>query len=95
MIKYFCNICGTGHIEDDLVALITEEIDSSVDIIEDAVCPECCNKIKEFIVSLKKENGIEGSKDYDHNMCSLNNQLQVSPDLTGQPIRVKFMEEGK
>ena len=58
MIKHFCNICGTEHIEEDLVALLTEEVVSSSDIIEETVCPECCNEVKEFIISLKEKNGI-------------------------------------
>lgn len=62
MIKHFCNICEKPNIEENLVALLTAEVDSTADIIEDAVCPKCCNKIKEFILSLKKENGIEVSK---------------------------------
>lgn len=63
MIKHFCNICGIEHIEDDLVALLKEEKDSSFDILEDTVCPECCNNIKEFIEEQKRRHNIESKID--------------------------------
>lgn len=62
MTKHFCNVCGKKYIEEGLVALLTEEVDSSFDIIEEAVCPVCCNKIKEFIASVQKENGIDNKE---------------------------------
>ena len=59
MIKHLCDMCGEEHIEEDLVALLTEEIDSCSDIIEEAVCPECCNRIREFIKTVQIEHGIK------------------------------------
>lgn len=64
MTKHFCNICGNEvDSKEDLVALLTETEDSTSDIIDDAVCPECCNNIKEFIEEQKIRHNVESKID--------------------------------
>lgn len=63
MIKHFCDMCGEHYGDEDdledLVTLATGWDDAFDEVILEEVCPVCCNKIKEFIVSVQKEKGVK------------------------------------
>lgn len=61
MIKHFCDMCGEVYGDDleDLVTLATGWEDAFDEVILEEVCPECCNRIREFIKTVQNEHGIK------------------------------------